>query len=127
MTEPRQPPRRVVVTGPRTRPVRPRRAARIGREDKATLDEVSLRALIRSQLRAGIAVCLAVGLPLGLLPVLFELVPASRAAELFGVRVPWLILGGGVYPVLLLIGWLYVRGAERIERDYQEFVEDPST
>ncbi|MCK2243195.1 MULTISPECIES: hypothetical protein [unclassified Crossiella] len=126
MTEPRQPPRRVVVTGPRTRSARPNRAARIGRDDKATLDEVSLRALIRSQLRAAIAVCLAV-LPLGLLPLLFALVPASRSAELFGVRVPWLVLGGGVYPVLLLIGWLYVRGAERIERDYQDFVEDHST
>lgn len=127
MTEPRQTPRRVVVTGARTTPARPGRAARVRGDDQATLDEVSLRALIRSQLRAGLLVCLAVGLPLGLLPLVFALIPATGSAELFGVRVPWLILGGGIYPVLLLIGWLYVRGAERIEADYQDFVEDRST
>ncbi|MBP2477217.1 hypothetical protein JOF53_006089 [Crossiella equi] len=117
-----EPPRREVVTGPHTRSARPYRAARTRRDDQATLDEVSLRALIRRQLIAGLAVCFAVGVPLGALPLLFHLVPSAGAATVLGVRVPWLVLGGGVYPVLLLIGWLYVRGSERIERAYQDFI-----
>jgi len=34
-----------------------------------------------------------------------------------------LVLGGGVYPLLVLLGVLYVRQAERNERDFIEFIE----
>jgi hypothetical protein len=41
----------------------------------------------------------------------------------FGVRLPWLLLGVLAYPFLLLVGWVYVRMAERNERDFAELVE----
>jgi hypothetical protein len=36
---------------------------------------------------------------------------------------PWVLLAVAVYPFLLLLGWLYVRAAERNERDFTEVVE----
>jgi len=39
-----------------------------------------------------------------------------------GLPVPWLLLGVVVYPALLGLGWVYVRRAERNERDFAELV-----
>ncbi len=36
---------------------------------------------------------------------------------------PWLLLAFAVYPVLLGLGWVYVRAAERNERDFTDVVE----
>ena len=44
-----------------------------------------------------------------------------------GVPLPWLILGVGVYPVLVLLGWRYVRRAERTERAFARLVQPGRT
>ena len=36
---------------------------------------------------------------------------------------PWLLLAFGVYPFLFLIGWFYVRAAERNERDFTDVLD----
>ena len=36
----------------------------------------------------------------------------------------WLLLGVAVYPWLLVLGWAYVRRAERNEDDFAELVSD---
>ena len=36
----------------------------------------------------------------------------------------WLLLGVVVYPWLVLLGWAYVRRAERNERDFAELVSE---
>ena len=61
-------------------------------------------------------------LTVGALPLLFPLCPALREQRLLGVPLPWLLLGVLVYPCLLLLGWRYVRRAERNERDFAELV-----
>ncbi|MGH8940410.1 MAG: hypothetical protein ACRDV2_13850, partial [Actinomycetes bacterium] len=38
--------------------------------------------------------------------------------ELWGVPLPWIVLAIAVYPGLFLLGWLYVRQAERSEREF---------
>jgi hypothetical protein len=40
-----------------------------------------------------------------------------------GVPLPWLLLGGLVYPALVALGWFYVRQAERVEREFSDLVE----
>ena len=60
---------------------------------------------------------------LGGLPLLFAVLPATRDAQVLGLPLPWLLLGVLVYPVMALGGWLYVRLAERHERDFAELVE----
>ena len=44
--------------------------------------------------------------------------------NLFGIPLPWLLLGVGVYPVLVLLGWRYIRSAERNERDFADLLSE---
>jgi hypothetical protein len=120
-------PRRVRITSPRTSAVR-RQAARTGiREiDEQTLiGEVYMSSLIHAQLRLALIVIGGAVVLLGGIPLLFVLVPASRTALVFGVPLPWLLLGVVVYPVLYLAARIYVRYAERTEAAFTEFVERP--
>ena len=59
----------------------------------------------------------------GLLPVLFVLVPETRTTTVLGVPLPWLLLGLVVYPFLVLLGWGYVRRAEHNEQSFSDLVE----
>ena len=40
-----------------------------------------------------------------------------------GIPLPWFILGGAIYPLLVVMGLLYVRQAERHEREFTDIVE----
>lgn len=122
MTAP-NPPRRVVITSPRMRAPR-RQPYRVASEIDAQtrLGRVYLGSIIRAQGRLALMVLaiLAVGL-LGL-PVLFVAVPSVAGVTVLGLPLPWLVLGVVVYPLLLALGWFYVRRAERNERDFAELV-----
>jgi hypothetical protein len=88
--------------------------------------------LVRVQLRLAVAVLLVVVGCLAALPLLFREVPALSQELVLGVPVSWAVLGFGVYPVLVLGGWVYVRRAERNERDFAAVIEpsraeDPGT
>lgn len=123
MTE--QPPERVRVTGPSRRPTR-RTAMAPGRQIDAEtrLGEIYLRSLLREQLRqAGLAL-LALLLGLGILPALFWFFPGLAELRLLGVPLPWLLIGVAAYPFLVLVGWWYVRAAERNEDDFVDLVEN---
>lgn len=76
---------------------------------------VYMHSLIRAQLRLGLATLATLLLTLGVLPWLFARWGALRHAHLFGLPLPWLILGAGVYPVIGLLAWNYVRRAEHNE------------
>ncbi len=80
--------------------------------------------LIRSQLRVALRFAVAAGLLLGLLPLAFALFPAIGRAELLGIRLPWIVLGFAVYPLLFGLGWLHTRTAERVEHEFAERVQD---
>lgn len=123
MTPPEQP-RRVVVTHPRTRAARPGPRPAVARDlqEQTPLGEVYLRALMRAQLRLGLLICGAVCLLLGALPLAFALVPALHRTRLWGIGLPWLVLGLPVYLLLLVAGVVYVRRAERNERDFADLV-----
>jgi hypothetical protein len=119
-------PRRVRVTSPRTSAPRPRRVT-VAREIDAQTDvgEVYMRSLLKSQLRLALLVIAALAVLLGGLPALFVLAPDIRELQVLGLPLPWLLLGGLVYPVLIGLGWFYVRQAERTERDFTELVDRP--
>jgi hypothetical protein len=116
-------PRRVRVTSPRTGTTRHSHRS-VGSEIDAQteLGEVYVRSLVRSQLRLGLEVLGGLALTLGLLPVLFRLVPATRTVRVVGVPLPWLLLGLVVYPCLVAAGWFYVRRAEHNEQVFSDLV-----
>lgn len=119
------PPRRVSVTSPRARAVRrpPGRQTLRALDEQDVVGELLIRSLMRAQLLLGLRIALVFGSLLGGLPLLFAAVPATRDARVLGLALPWFLLGLLVYPALLAGGWLYVRLAERNERDFVDLVE----
>ncbi|MEV7525271.1 hypothetical protein [Streptomyces sp. NPDC091371] len=117
------PPRREVVTGvPRGHRRRPaaHAPARSEISEQTTLGATYVRALMRSQLRAGLGTLAALGLLVGALPLVFVL-PRG------GSRTPvWVALGVLVYPVMWLVARWYVTRAERNEADFTGLVMDPA-
>jgi hypothetical protein len=117
-------PRRVRVTSPRTGAAR-RLTTNTGTreiDEQTRVGEVYMHSLIQSQLRLALTVVVGGIVVLGGLPLLFAVVPATRTLSVFGLPLPWLVLGVAVYPVVYLAARLYVRQAERIEADFIEFV-----
>jgi hypothetical protein len=84
--------------------------------------EIYMRSLMRTQLRLALGTVLVLALTVGALPVLFATVPWLRTTRLLGVPLPWLVLGAGVYPLLLLLAWSYVLRAEANERSFHDMV-----
>jgi hypothetical protein len=114
-------PARVRVTGPRLD--RPRTTSIASEIDaQSEVGEIYMRSLMRSQLRLAMGVVLMLAASVGVLPLLFELAPGLRRAHLLGVPLPWLVLGAGVYPVLIALAWFYVRRAERNEAAFGDMV-----
>lgn len=117
-------PSRVRVTGPSRRPTaRPARPRRSQIDEETRLGEIYLRSLLREQLRHSALSLLALALGIGSLPAVFYLFPGLAEARLFAFPVAWLLLGIGVYPFLVVVGWRYVRAAERTEADFADLVE----
>ena len=115
--------KRVIVTSPRARATGPAQRGVLDLDEQTTVGEVYLRSLIRTQLGLALTVCLAVLAVVAGLPLMFDLWPATRDAHLFGLGLPWLVLGVLAYPALVLGGWAYVRAAERNERRFAALVE----
>jgi hypothetical protein len=117
-------PRRVRVTSPRTSAAR-RIASPTGTreiDEQTRVGEVYMSSLIQSQLRLALVVIGGTVVGIGGLPLLFFLVPATRTMPVFGLPLPWLLLGVVIYPVVYVAARIYVRHAERIETEFTEFV-----
>lgn len=82
--------------------------------------------LLRAQLRLALGILATLGVTVGALPLLFHLAPGLGAIHVsvlgLGLPLAWLLLGVLVYPFLFLLGWLYVRRAERNERDFADLM-----
>lgn len=117
-----QAPRREIVTGvPRAARRRPpaHAPARSEISEQTTLGATYVRALMRSQLRAGLCALAVLALTVGALPLVLLLPQAARGPLV------WLALGPLVYPVMWLIARWYVLRAERNEADFSGLVMEP--
>ena len=119
----------MVVTSPRTSAVLrpPGRPALRALDEQDVVGELLVRSLVRAQLvlalRLAVATLGVYAVLLGGLPLLFALAPRLRSVQLLGLPLPWLLLGVLVYPGLAFGAWVFVRAAERNERDFVELVE----
>jgi hypothetical protein len=117
-------PKRIRVTSPHSSATRRRQVAVTHEIDAQTgVGEVFVRSLVSTQVRLALLVLAMVAVLLGGLPALFWLLPQLREVQVLGIPLPWLLLGGLVYPTLVALGWFYVRQAERVEREFSELVE----
>ena len=123
MTQP--PSDRVRVTSPWT--ARPRAGSRrtaAGEIDaQSEVGEIYLQTLLRAQLRLALGILLILALTVGLLPLAFWLIPALTSHRVLDMPVSWIVLAFGCYPVLALLGWRYLRLAERNERAFVRVME----
>lgn len=122
MSESGAAPERVRVTGPPRRRTPAARTADI--DDETRLGGMYMGSLLREQLRLAVGVLTVLALTLGLLPLAFHLFPVLAHVEVLGAPLAWVLLGVLAYPTLLLLGWVYVRRAERNERDFAELVSE---
>ncbi|KIF72483.1 membrane protein [Streptomyces sp. AcH 505] len=93
----------------------PRYRAQAEIDEQTALGDAYVRSLMRSQLRAGMSAFAVLALVAGTLPLAF--------AALSQRAVVWVVLGFAAYPLLTLLGWWYVRRAERNERDFARLVK----
>ena len=122
---PERPPERVRVTSPYAeRPrSRPRRSAASEIDAQSDVGRIYVGTLLRAQLRLAASTLVALGLTIGMLPLLFTLVPGLTSKQLLGMPVSWGMLAFGCYPVLVFLAWRYVRLAERNERAFARVVD----
>lgn len=90
---------------------------------QSRLGDALLRSLMHAQLRLAGVVLLLLAVTLGALPLIFEFVPDARSTHVVGIPLPWLLLGVLVYPLLLGLGWFYVRYAERNEAGFTRLLD----
>jgi len=122
-TQPR--PVRVRVTGPPRRPSRTR--ARTHEIDEETvLGTVLMGSLLRAQLRLAVLTLLPLATLAVGMPLLFRLAPGLADLRLLGVPLSFLVLAGLVYPLLIALGWAYIRRAERHEAEFADLVGSSS-
>ncbi|MEV4130788.1 hypothetical protein AB0J72_01335 [Dactylosporangium sp. NPDC049742] len=123
--EPPTPRVRVVLGDVARAPIDPART-RAELEEQSPVGAALARGLVRAQLAVAVRLAAVVAVGLGGLPLLFAAAPALGRAHLFGISVPWLLLGVAAYPFLFAVGYAYVRLAERNEAEFVALVEDRS-
>jgi hypothetical protein len=95
-------------------------------DEETPLGEVYMSALVRSQLRSGLALLGVVVLVTAGLPLLFVLLPDVADHTVGPVTVAWLLLAVGAFPALFAAAWWQVRSTERIERDFTDMMHRQS-
>jgi hypothetical protein len=94
--------------------------------EQTKVGDALLRGLIRAQLALALRLSIVVGVGLGGLPLLFSIAPPIGRTTLWGISLPWLLLGVLAYPFLFLVGYAYVKLAEQNERDFTALVRRDS-
>ena len=92
--------------------------------EESDAGQVFVRSLIRTQLRLGVVVAAGFLLILAAFPLMLGLVPGLAESTIAGLPFDWVLLGAGIYPVVGLSAWLYVRTANRNEARYRDLVGD---
>jgi hypothetical protein len=91
--------------------------------EESAVGQVFVRSLIRSQLRLALVVAGGFLLVLGAFPLLAA-IPGLAESRIAGIPLDWLLLGAGIYPVMGVSAWLYIRSAARNEARYRDLAGD---
>lgn len=125
MEEPTLRPARVRVTAPRTAS-EPGATYPVAREmaEQSDVGDLFVRSLMRSQLRLAVVVASGFLVILVGIPVLLNVFPGINTWTIATVPVPWLLLGLGIYPLVIACAVLYIRSAERIDQRFRDLVDE---
>jgi hypothetical protein len=79
---------------------------------------------MRAQAGTSLAVLLPAGALLALYPLLAVLLPWLDRVHLWGLPLALVVLGGGIYPPLVLLGYWYVLRSERLEQRFVDLLKE---
>jgi hypothetical protein len=109
-------------------PRRPgRRGPLPGTADLYERDEYAaslLASLMRAQLGVSVGILLPAAAVVAIYPLLSVLFPAVADARVGPLPLALVVLGGGIYPPLVLLGFWYVRRSARVEQRFAELLND---
>ncbi|WP_235174605.1 hypothetical protein [Tomitella biformata] len=97
---------------------------RVEVQQQTAFGDAMVRALMRAQLLLAMRLAAGTALSLCALPLLMLAFPVLTEAAVLGIKLPWLVLGVGVYPALYIVGRRYIRQAERIEAEFAELADE---
>jgi hypothetical protein len=119
------PPRTRVVLGEAAAHRRPADPTGTDLAEQTPVGEALVKGLVRAQLALALRLSLVVAAGLGALPLLFAVAPAVGGFKVFGMHLPWLLLGVLSFPFLVLVGAAYVHWAERNKQDFTAVIRRP--
>jgi O-antigen/teichoic acid export membrane protein len=85
--------------------------------------KVYLRRLIKAQFTLSLLALLAFGGLIGSLPLLMVLVPSLQDIQLLGIPLPVLVLIMPIFPLIVVLGWLYQRRADALDDAFRELLD----
>jgi hypothetical protein len=97
--------------------------ARVELTEQTPIGEALAKGLVRAQLGLALRLAGVVAVGLGGLPLAFAAAPSLAEIRIFGVALPWILLGLVAYPFLFAVGAAYVHLAERTEQEFTSLVD----
>lgn len=122
MSEPSTPRRERVVLAQRRGARRVR--TRVEVREQTEVGDALVRGLMRAQLGLALRLGVTTALLIASIPLLGTVFPTLGEATIAGIRLNWLVLGVLIYPLLYLVGRVYVRIAEQTEDDFLGLIEE---
>lgn len=117
-------PERVRVTGPPRHTVRSRRPGTGDIDEGTPIGAILFGSLVSEQRRLAALVLTVLGLVVLSLPLLFSSFESLAQIRVFGIPLAYLLLWVLVHPLLIGLGWFYVRRAEANEAAFAELVAE---
>jgi hypothetical protein len=97
---------------------------RVEVQEHTEVGDALIRGLMRAQLGLALRLAALALLVLCSIPVVMKIFPGLTEVTIFGILLPWWILGFAVYPLLLAVCWFYNRRADRNEQEFGDLVDD---
>src|SRR5690606_20272756 len=119
-----RPPERVRVTGPPRHPLQSRRPGTGDIDEGTPLGAILFGSLVSEQRRLALLVLTILAVVVLSLPLLFSSYESLAQVRLLGIPLAYLLLWVLVHPLLIGLGWFYVRRAEANEAAFAELVAE---
>lgn len=100
------------------------RSARDELAEQTAFGGLYLHRLRRAQLGLSILSLVAFGVLVGLLPIVLLFAPAIARASVGGIPLGALLVGGGVFPLFVVIALLYRRRAQALDDAFHKLLSD---
>lgn len=124
MSDGAAPPREVVTATPRRPAARRASPGSSDLYESGGYGQALLASLIRAQLAVTLSILTPAAAVLAIYPLVSVLLPGLAAARVGPWPLTLVVLGGGIYPPLVLLGFLYVRRARRVEQRFVDLLKD---